>query len=82
MRAIIIIYLSLLKGESLYVHIETHKATNKDSTQHLEKYFNSHKAEKTFSCTECEYTCSIDGALKNHMRTHTGEKPYKCNNCE
>ena len=50
----------------LYVHIETHKATNKDYKQHLEKYFNSHKVEKTFSCTKCEYTCSIDGALKNH----------------
>ena len=27
-----------------------------------------------FNCSECEYTCSSKGELRNHKKQHTGEK--------
>ena len=37
--------------------------------------------KKTFSCTQCESSCTRVSYLKKHMLTHSGEKPFRCDQC-
>ncbi|XP_058874215.1 zinc finger protein 22-like [Acipenser ruthenus] len=41
----------------------------------------THRAEKSHHCNECEKSFSGLGKLKVHQRTHTGEKPHHCTEC-
>ena len=40
-----------------------------------------HTREKPFSCSQCSFSYSRDGNLKDHIQIHSGEKPFKCNQC-
>ncbi len=41
-----------------------------------------HDKIKDFKCTKCEYTCSFNGALKNHIkRKHDKIKDCICQKC-
>ena len=48
---------------------------------HIWNDTNSSTSEKLFSCSQCSFSCSRDGNLKDHIRIHSGEKPFKCNLC-
>ena len=41
-----------------------------------------HTGEKPFKCKTCEFECTQEINLIQHMRIHTGEKPFKCNQCD
>ena len=32
--------------------------------------------KKSYSCTQCNYSCARSYNLKTHMKIHIGEKPY------
>ncbi|KFB52429.1 hypothetical protein ZHAS_00020674 [Anopheles sinensis] len=37
--------------------------------------------EKTFQCTECDYSSSKSFHLTSHMRRHSDNKPFQCQQC-
>ena len=39
------------------------------------------RGKKTFSCTQCEFSCITVSYLKKHMLIHSGEKPFRCYQC-
>ena len=41
----------------------------------------THSGEKPFVCTQCNYSCTTAGSLKQHMQTHSGEKSFNCTQC-
>ena len=48
---------------------------------HIQDQLQTHSGERPFSCTQCEFSCTQAGNLKQHMPTHTGEKPFACKQC-
>ncbi|XP_058873629.1 RB-associated KRAB zinc finger protein-like [Acipenser ruthenus] len=65
--------------------IQTHPSSQQQPpcvTARLKKrHQQTHPAEKSHHCNECEKSFSGLGKLKVHQRTHTGEKPHHCIEC-
>ncbi|KAF2460937.1 hypothetical protein BDY21DRAFT_135734 [Lineolata rhizophorae] len=48
--------------------------------QILQHHVKTHQGTRDKKCELCDYTCTTQTSLQNHIRAvHTKEKPYKCN---
>ena len=72
------IKIGLLEDLETYVRCEV---VCDDATE-LRKHRASHKGEKRFRCSACEYKTANGGHLKEHFRSkHTHVKPFTCPEC-
>ena len=46
----------------------------------LDIHIESSQSTDNFTCSECDYKCSYESILHEHMITHTSEKPGSCTN--
>ena len=53
-----------------------------DNNISAEIYLNPTQEVKQYACSKCDYKCTYENILADHMETHTEENPFSCNECE
>ena len=48
------------------------------SMTNTDVYIDPSQKTKYISCSECDYKCTYEHIMEDHMQTHTGENPFVC----